>query len=252
MEGATELSTWFHIAFDLLGAMASSLKLGVGLMLKRLVCFCVALTAALVVADESSAQSGVFGYPSGGCSTGACGHSVGGGHAGLGNGNFRSRLDATQAQNEKIYARNGAWPKPFSCADRQLFHNLWTPMFAAGWEDQNILTSTHFNEEGELTSYGKQQISSMLANMPQHNRTIFVQKTADPNRTQMRLATVQNIIQTSHPHRSGNVQASNRTPQTLAGWRAVDIIEKATSSAPNPRIPIASGNSGINSAVTGN
>lgn len=222
-------------------------------MLKRFVCFCVAVTAALISADQSAAQSGVFGYPSGGCSTGACGQGIGGHQgAGLGNGDFRARLDATQAQNEKVYARNAAWPKPFSCASRQLYHNLWTPMFAAGWEDQNILTSTHFNEEGKLTRYGHQQISSMLANMPQNNRTIFVQKMGDPNRTQMRLATVQEVINTKHAHRSGNVQASNRTPQTLPGWRAVDIIEKASASSPNPRIPIASASTGINSAVTGN
>lgn len=232
--------------------MASGLKLGVGLMLKRMACFCVALTAAFIVADQSAAQTGVFGYPSGGCSTGSCGQAAVGHGGGLASGEFRARMDATQAQNDKIYARNEAWPKPFACASRQLYHNLWTPMFAAGWEDQNILTSTHFNEKGELTSYGKQQISSMLANMPERNRTIYVQKTGDPNRTQMRLAAVENTIQTRHPHRSGNVQASARTPQTLPGWRAVDIIEKASSSAPSPTIPIANASTGINSAVQGN
>ena len=224
-------------------------------MLKRSIGVCTAVLVTMLTAGESSAQhQGVFGYPAGpsACASGNCGGGVaqqtsfGYGHS----GNLKNRLEATQAQNSKIYARNAAWPKPFACASRQLYHNIWQPMYAAGWEDQNILTSTHFNEEGKLTPYGMQQISSMLANMPQSNRVIFVQKTADTNKTQMRLATVQNVIQTLHPQRSGEVRASDRNPGTLPGWRAVDITEKSTANAPSPHIPIASGSSGINAAVS--
>jgi len=221
-------------------------------MSKRIVVVCAAvLSVAFLLPSESSAQHGVFGYPSGvsACSTGNCGG--GGGHSfGYGGGQLKQRVHATQAQNDRIYARNAAWPKPFACASRQLYHNIWSPMYDAGFEDQNILTSTHFGEQGELTRYGKQQISSMLTNMPRDQRVIFVQESADPNETQMRLARVQNIIQTSHPQRNGVVRASGRTPQTLPGWRAVDIIEKATSSAPSPIIPIASGTGGIATAIS--
>ena len=230
--------------------MADRLKVGVNKMLKRLICVCATLSVALLTAGEASAQHDVFGYPSGGCPGGcASGHAAQPASFGYGS-NLKSRLQATQAQNEKIYARNAAWPKPFACASRQLYHNLWQPMYAAGWENQNILTSTHFNEEGKLTPYGMQQISSMLTSMPQSQRVIFVQKTADTDRTQMRLATVQNVIQTRYPHLPSQVRASDRNPGTLPGWRAVDITEKSTANAPSPHIPIATGSGGINAAVT--
>lgn len=224
-------------------------------MSKRLVFVCVAVAAALFLASGQTtmAQVDVFGYPAGGgsCGGAACGSpSIAAQQRSFGYGQFKDRVHATQAQNEKIYARNAAWPKPFTCASRQLYHNMFRPMYDAGWEDQCILTSTHFDENGDLTRYGRQQISGMLMNMPKARRIIFVQTTSDATETQARLAKVQTVIQTLHPQRSGIVRASDRTPATLPGWRAVDIIEKATANAPSPVIPIANGSSGISQAVT--
>ncbi len=223
-------------------------------MSKRLVYVCVAVVAALFLASsQSMAQVDVFGYPStgGACAGPNCGGvSYAAQQRSFGYGQVKDRLHATQAQNDKIYARNAAWPKPFTCASRQLYHNMLRPMYDAGWEDQCILTSTHFDENGELTRYGKQQIHGMMMNMPKSRRVIFVQTTADQTETQARLAKVQNVIQTMFPQRSGVARASDRTPATLPGWRAVDIIEKATANAPSPVIPIANGQSGISQAVT--
>lgn len=222
-------------------------------MSNRIVLVCAAVLSVVVLLPSESTAQEVFGYPSG---VSACGGNCGGGSfggasvsGGHGQGQFKQRVAATQAQNQKIYARNAAWPKPFACASRQLYHNIWSPMYDAGWEDQNILTSTHFNQEG-LTRYGKQQISSMLTNMPRDQRVIFVQESADPIETQNRLAIVQSVIQSSHPQRNGIARSSSRTPQTLPGWRAVDIIEKATASAPSPIIPIATGSGSVSAAIS--
>lgn len=208
---------------------------------------------AFAFCSETRAQ-GSFGFPAGGggACAGGCADvgSIGAQQRAFGYGQFQDRFRATQAQNDKIYARNSAWPKPFACGSRQHYHNMWRSMFDAGWEDQCILTATHFDENGDLTRYGKQQISGMMMNMPQARRVIFVQKLANPADTENRVAKVQNVIQTWYPHRSGMVQVSTRVPATMSGLRAADISEKATGAAPAPVIPIADGASGVASAVT--
>lgn len=207
---------------------------------------------ALTFASEAFAQVDVFGYPAGGGSCGAGGCADGAiamQQRSFGYGQVSDRFRATQAQNEKIYARNEAWPKPFSCASRQLYHNIWRPMYDAGWEDQCILTSTHFDENGELTRYGKQQIGGMMMNMPKARRVVYVQDTSDSASTQARVSKVESVIETWYSNRGGVVQVSSRMPAEMPGWRAVDIVEKATSNAPIPVIPIADGQSGITQAV---
>lgn len=203
-------------------------------------------------ADSANAQGSAFGFPGGesACSTGACGVVSNGSQRAFGNHQISQRLQATQAQNDKIYARNAAWPKPFACASRQHYHNMWRPMFDAGWEDQCILTSVHFDQDGELTRYGKNQISGMMMNMPRSRRTIFVQELANQADTNARVAKVQNVIQTWFAQRGGMVQVSSRTAVTMSGVRAVGITEGSLNSAPAPIIPIADGSSGVSQAVT--
>jgi hypothetical protein len=222
-------------------------------MLKQLFSVGVAVLGLTFASGETFAQVDVFGYPGGGdaCSTCADGGALVAQQRSFGYGQISDRYRATQAQNEKIYARNEAWPKPFACASRQLYHNIWRPMYDAGWEEQCILTSTHFDENGELTKYGQHQISGRMMNMPKNRRIIFIQDTADQNETQARVAKVQSVIQTWFSNRGGAVQVSQRTPATMPGWRAVDITEKATGSAPSPVIPIASGGGGISQAIGG-
>ena len=212
----------------------------------------VAVFSFALSPETTNAQA--FGFPEGGsaCASGACGQavSVSPQPRSFGYGQLSDRLHATQEQNEKIYARNNAWPKPFACASRQHYHNLWRPMYDAGWEDQCILTSVHFDEHGELTRYGKNQISGIMMNMPRSRRTIFVQDLSDPNATNARVAKVQNVIQQWFSQRGGVVQVSARTAVTLNGTKAVDITERAFGSAPAPVIPVAQGGSTVANSVS--
>ncbi len=222
-------------------------------MQKYVVGAAVAVLSLVLSVQTTQAQNDVFGYPAGGAACGsgcAEGGAIGAQQRAFGYSQMSGRWEATQAQNEKIYARNDAWPKPFACASRQHYHNLWTPMFDAGWEDQCILTgATHFDTDGELTRYGKQQISGMMMNMPKARRVIFVQQTSDPAETEMRVSKVRDVIETWYSQRGGMVQVSARTPATMSGVRAVDITEKSLGAAPAPMIPIADGSSGVSSAV---
>lgn len=220
---------------------------------KYLVVAAIAVFGLFLSATSSQAQTQVFGYPAGGsaCAGGGCGGGLSHGaqQRAFGYGQISDRFEVTQEQNSKIYARNEAWPKPFACASRQHYHNLFNPMYDAGWEDQNMLTSVHFDKDGELTRYGRQQISGMMLNMPRARRVIFIQETSNVGETQARAAKVRNVINTWYSQRGGMVQVSNRTPATMNGTTAVNITEQAQSSAPAPVIPIANSGGTVASAI---
>lgn len=211
---------------------------------KVLICAVVAVFGFSFSTDSVSAQcnscdsgASTFGFPT-------VNHHFGGGR--FGNGQLKYQVQQQQAINQKISARNAAWPKPFNCADRQLYHNVWNPMINAGWEDQCILTKTHFDDEtGELTRYGVQQIGGMMMNMPQNRRVVFVQESVNQQETQERIAKVRDVISTYYSQRGGVVQVSKRTPATQNGPRAELISNLAGESTPNPIIPIASGTSSV-------
>ena len=224
-------------------------------MSKQILMVVAAVAAfSFAISSDSANAQGAFGFPAGesACSTGACGTGGAISHGGLGAGRhqFSQRLQATQAQNDKIYARNAAWPKPFACASRQQYHNMWRPMIDAGWEDQCLLTSVHFDQSGELTRYGRNQISSMMMNMPRSRRIIYIQELANNADTDARTAKVQNVIQNWFAQRGGTVQVSSRTAVTMSGVRAVTITEGSLGAAPAPVIPVADGQSGVSSSVT--
>ena len=191
----------------------------------------------------SAAPVSSFSYPSGGCQSGGCaGHvgRVGGCKGGACLNELKAKYAHKSALNAKIAARNEAWPKPFDCGSRQLYHATFSPMINAGYEDQNILTETHFDaDSGELTRYGIQQVGGMMMNMPRHRRTVFVQSTADPQSTQIRLAKVQTVIDTYYPQRGGSVRASGRTPASQYGNYAEQISNLRFEAIPDPIIPIA-------------
>ncbi len=212
---------------------------------KFLACAVLAVFGLATAATVASAQcsscdtaGSQFSYP-------ATGHGGLLGRSQIGS-ELRSQFEQQRAINQRIAARNLAWPRPFTCVSRQLYHNMFNAMVNAGWEDQCILTDVHFEEDtGELTRYGVQQIGGMMMNMPQGRRVVFVQQGADQEKTSDRVQRIRDVISTYYPQRGGIVQVSARTPATQSGLRAENISNLAGESTPAPIIPVASGTSGI-------
>ena len=191
-----------------------------------------------------------FGYPGTGCTT--CTSGVGGGHR-LGNGQHGEVLKAkfayAQAYNDKVAARNAAWPKPFTCGDRQLFFSYWTPMVAAGYADQNTVTGVHFKDDNTLTHYGKQQIAGIMRNMPTEYKVVYIQQDGDEETTQARYNTVQSLVQNWYGQ-AGQVRLTNRNPINQNGKRAEVTSNQYYEALSPPIIPVAAGTQSINSSVS--
>lgn len=190
-----------------------------------------------------------FGYPGGTCATcNTGGHGLAGGrhqhHEYL-----KAKLDHAIAYDEKVSARNRAWPKPFTCADRQVYAAMWGPMLDAGFADQNTVTGVHFGEEGKLTRYGKQQIVGILRNMPQHRKVVYVQRDGDEVTTQNRYNQVQELVTTFYGQ-SGRVALTDRDPINQQGLRAEATTNAYYGALPVPNIPISDASTTVNDSVT--
>ncbi len=152
--------------------------------------------AALWISGSCQAQncqscSSDFGYPTGVSQYGGCGD------CGSGNSGNHPKLDQMKALNNKVCARNDAWPKPFNCADRQLYFTMWQPMIDRGFEEQCVLISAHFDPEThELNRFGQTTVAGIMQNMPTSRKKVFVNRDIDSNISQARLNSVQKMVGT--------------------------------------------------------
>lgn len=218
-----------------------------------MLCVAVASLASIGVQSEAAGQgcsecgtSSSFGFPSqgGGCASG---------HCGVGDGHLRAHLDQAQERNGLIAARNAAWPKPFTCIDRQLYESQWGKYIDAGYERQCVLSSVHFDPEtNELSRFGRTIVAGLIQNMPERRKVIFVNRDGDEQRSQERLDNVRESIEYMFGHYTpAQVAFSAQQPVRVSALRVETLQRLEAEATPVPIIPIAAGNTSVLSASGG-
>ena len=192
-----------------------------------------------------------FDYPgtSGGCGAGGCGGGggFGGGFGGGAIGGHRANCQAWKAHVKEVNristARNGAWPKPFRCADRQLYFEIWRPMLQAGVNANCLLSDNHFDiNTGELNAAGKTRLRSIAQNNPVGHKAVLVQNTGDQIVNNQRLNYVQQVVNDWYSGTGfSQVAISNSYPVRGAGARIETINRLGSEGIAPPIIPVASG-----------
>ena len=184
-----------------------------------------------------------FSYP---LTTSGYGHHSGGI---LGRHHARKETwDARKAEADRIARRNDAWPKPFDCWDRQAYHNLFNPMFAAGYESHNVLCNQHFDPESHtLNGLGRSVLASIMQNLPAHRRQVFISQATEPAVAQARLAHLNQVVDMWYNQNGQPVQVafSNAIPATLPGYRAEAVMQGMIQSTPAPVVPLQTSGMGI-------
>ncbi|MFK7767993.1 MAG: hypothetical protein AB8B55_12290 [Mariniblastus sp.] len=223
---------------------------------KSLFFVAVAIASVAMLTGDCSAQCNTcnqapavsFGYPS---SSGGC-NSCRGGGCSLGSGELRSRLEQTKQINARTAARNAAWPKPFACADRQLYHQMWRPMVDQGYQEQCLIGAAHFDPEtGKLNRFGQTAVAAIMQNMPMAHKEVFLHKSHDQQVNDLRMASVKDTINTFYASSGpARVAYSNLPPVSIRGEQAAAIYQKALEGMPAPVIPVGSGGS-VAAAVGG-
>ena len=189
-----------------------------------------------------------FSYPS------ALG-GAGGGHGGHGKAkehfhNVKQQIAFKSAYNEKIAARNDAWPKPFACWDKTGYYNVWTPMLQAGSETQAVLDANFFTEGNALNSVGIDRVAGVVLNMPSNDRTLYVSRGPDEAVNQARVDAIRNTVSRYYGHVAGvSVRMSDRIPETESGAAIMQLQAGRIPSLPPAVLPVGTANS-VGEAVT--
>ena len=191
-----------------------------------------------------------FAYPaaSPGCGHGGCGS--GHGHLKEHFHEFKQQLSHTSANNQKIAARNDAWPLPFSCWDKRGYYATWRPMLHAGSEVQAVLDNNFFTSSNELNRVGIDRVAGIVRNLPTGERTLYVTRTGDDFTNKARIEEIQNTIATYYSH-SGpvSVQLSDRIAPTVAATNVFNSRELRNENLAPSIIPVADAGS-VNQAIT--
>jgi hypothetical protein len=150
--------------------------------------------------------------------------------------NFVARFLHSVARDTK---RNNCWPEPFVSPARAAVRAPFVLMVARGWERQNTLGGQHFEPDaGKLNLAGQSRVREILIEgLPEH-RTIFVQRSLNPEETLARVDAVQQLAAKIVPQ--GELPEVLETSLPPLGWSAqtIDDVEtKFRSSAPVPRLP---------------
>jgi hypothetical protein len=143
--------------------------------------------------------------------------------------------------------RNNCWPQPFNVPDRMAVRSPFEVMIRNGWQVQNTLSDEHFDPEtGELIGAGELKARDILIEHPPGHRQIYVLRGKNPQDTANRQRSVAEFAQrVLHPGESPQISESYVRPR---GWSAEyinNIGARYNASAPDPRLPSASGGGGV-------
>jgi hypothetical protein len=99
------------------------------------------------------------------------------------------------------YHQNAMWPSAYVLPARRGICQAFELTAANGWRRNNLLGKYDFDPESEtgLTEAGKLRVERILAYAPPQRRTIFVQRSLEPNVTAERVEAVQSFAANRMP-----------------------------------------------------
>jgi hypothetical protein len=137
--------------------------------------------------------------------------------------------------------RMNHYPEPFIYADREAAREPFRVMVCNGWKLQNTLSSHYFHPESQqLTRAGELKLRSILVDVPEQYRTVYVLRGDNADVTAMRVDAVQQSIARAMP--GGAMPQVVETGIELRGHPGDyvdDTYRKAQSSQPAPVLPTA-------------
>jgi len=202
--------------------------------------------------NSCQGQAASFSYPAGGgCGKAGCG--IGGGKIAGAKANLKAWYAHIHHVNDVATARNGAWPKPFQCNDRQQYFAIWQPMLQSGMNANSLLSDHHFDKSGELNASGKTRLRTIAQNHPAGQKAVLIQNTGDQFTNNQRVTYVQQIINDFYGQQNfAQVAVSDSYPVGGSGARYEVVNQLSAEGIAPPIIPVASGTESAQQAIGGN
>lgn len=178
------------------------------------------------------------------------------GHQIAGMGCFQEMCDHMahlQQINRVVSDRNEAWPKPFACADRQLYFQTWDPMLEAGWKSACVFNSRYFVDgTAELNQAGKMKVAAIMRNYPVGQKAFYLERDRPVELSGERLATLKNSVEQWYGlEQVTEIAFTDRGPLSGDGTRAASISQRYISGLPAPVIPLNLGGSAAGGSSSG-
>ena len=85
------------------------------------------------------------------------------------------------------FKRNNCWPEPFQRADREAQRLPFHVSVRVAWERQNLISESHFDDDGKLNVAGENKIRKILTEAPIQHRTVYVRRAVTREETERRL-----------------------------------------------------------------
>ncbi len=152
-------------------------------------------------------------------------------------------FDELRANFHYEFHRSNCWPQPYIEPDRQHIRDTIEAQVSNGWRRQNLIGEHHFVGDGtELTEAGRIKIRWTLTQVPEHRRTLFVQRGTTSAITEARVAAVEAAAGAVLPQgESPSVQDTHIIPE----GRSADFVNYTATqfrqSMPIPQLPAAGG-----------
>jgi len=234
--------------------IASPIKISLELLAMSIIksLFTAASLVAMIGGVSSAQDCNSCGEMSYGSTVGVSSSTSSNSGGRFGSGINREHRQSVKAENHLITARNDAWPKPFQCADRQRYHEMFAPMIDAGFEEQCLLNGSHFDSStNELNAFGKHAVAGIMQNMPSHRKQVFVTRDANEAISAVRLANVESVVKTFYGQSApaARVVFSAKEATSVSGVRAELISQKYVEGQPTPNIPISAGGGSVAQSV---
>jgi hypothetical protein len=156
--------------------------------------------------------------------------------------------------HHRDFARNQAWPKPFDCADRQLYFSIWETMFESGYRWNCIFTANHFNvDTNTLNEAGRSKLAGIFKNNPIGQKVALVQNEGNSGVVDARLENLRSTIDKWYGSNSfEQIALSSEFPTMFNGGRVHELNRKSLDETPPPVIPVASGSGATSDIDVGN
>jgi hypothetical protein len=144
------------------------------------------------------------------------------------------------AESELVRERNAAWPKPFNCHDRQLYHYIMQANLDAGFEAAHTLSDEHFDPQThQLNRMGKAKVAWIMQYAAPHQRTIFVYQSYPGDETDLRITSVRDFAVQEFSHfGQAQVAFTQQMPASRSGLYWETVNQRYMEGLPTPVLPV--------------
>lgn len=149
----------------------------------------------------------------------------------------RPRPTGERQQFSHTYHSAHYWPLPYVCQDRAYVREIIGNQQSNGWQQATTLDPRFFDEEYQLNGPGEAKLLNILEVTPVQYRTVYIQKTRQPEIDNLKVSNVQQrILELTQGQEIVSVELRRGRSYYRPASEVKIINDLYNSSIPSPRL----------------